>query len=182
MLTAEILHMNVELVPVAQDTFVPKIVVLLFFPVTLPQFPMTFSTIEGREVGVLKGLPFTVPFEKITPVPIPEAWKARLGEYVVENALPDEPIQMEKISLEIIDGFLTVKMKINFKVLNFKDREFKVAILPLSDVDAVIPGFFYGDGGTLHLEDREGITRAYYSGYSYVKKQVPVPATPSLSK
>jgi CubicO group peptidase (beta-lactamase class C family) len=169
-LSAELLHMNVDLVPVSENTFVPRIVVLLFFPVTLPQFPMTFSTIEGREVAVLKGLPFTVPFERIEPVPIPESWKARLGEYEVENALPEEPLQIDRVSLEILDGFLTVKMKISFKVLNFKDREFKVAIVPLSDEEALIPGFFYGDGGTLRAVEEEGTTRAYYSGYRYVKK------------
>jgi hypothetical protein len=56
-----------------------------------------------------------------------------------------------------------------------------VAILPLSDEDAVVPGLFYGDGGTLHAEEDEVDTRIYYSGYWFKKKQAPQPtpgATP----
>ncbi len=160
---------QLDLLPVSLDTFVPHITFIIF-PIDLPQFPITFSRIQEQETGVLGGLAFPVPLEKIQPVDIPQAWKDREGDYELEN--PDGQFEFSRISLGEKEGFLTVTLKVSFKAFDLKEQEFKVALLPLSDEDAVIPGLFYGDGGTLHAVDEEK-TRAFYSGYWFRKKESP---------
>jgi CubicO group peptidase (beta-lactamase class C family) len=166
---------QLDLLPISQDTFVPHIVFLFLFPIDLPQYPLTFSSLQGQDVAVLGGLTYPVPLQKIQPVEIPKAWKDREGEYVLEN--PDGVVDFGKITLMEKDGFLTTDMKVTFKVFGIKDREFKVAILPLSDEDGMVPGLFYGDGGTLHAVDEDGTTRVLYSGYWFKKKEAKSPET-----
>ena len=173
-LTADFQGHQLDLLPVSQDTFVPHLTFIIF-PIDLPQFPLTFSSAGGRDVAVLGGLTFPVPLEKIQPVEIPQSWKDREGEYELQN--PDGEFLFSRVSLGEKDGFLTVDMKVSFPAFDIKEQEFKVALVPLSGEDALIPGLFYGDGGTIHVGD-DG--RAYYSGYCFVKK--PGPGTPEAQK
>ena len=170
-LSADFQGHQLDLLPVSQDTFVPHLTFIIF-PIDLPQDPLTFSTVDGRGMAVLGGLTFPVPLEKIQTVDIPQAWKDREGDYELEN--PDGEFLFSRIHLEEKEGFLTVDFKVSFPAFDIKDQEFKVALLPLNEEDAVIPGLFYGDGGTIHVE---GDGRAYYSGYWFVKK--PGPGTPA---
>jgi CubicO group peptidase (beta-lactamase class C family) len=158
---------DLDLLPVAPDTFVPHITFIIF-PIDLPQFPLTFSRVGDQPMAVLGGLTFPVPLESIQPVAIPEAWKAREGDYELEN--PDGVFTFTRIHLEEKEGFLTVDLKVSFPAFDIKDREFKVALLPLSDEEAVIPGLFYGDGGTLRVESDEKGEKVFYSGYWFRKK------------
>ena len=161
-LSAEFTNYRVDLLPVAEDTFVPHLVFLLLFPIDLPQYPLSFSTAGGQSVALLGGLPFTLPLEKITPVDIPGAWKAREGDYVEED--PEPMLQFKSIRLTERNGFLTVDMKVSLPAFDVKEQEYRVALLPLSDQEATVPGIFYGDGGTLRAEERDGQTRVFYSG------------------
>ncbi len=167
---------QLDLLPVSQDTFVPHLTFIIF-PIDLPQFPITFSPVQEQVTGVLGGLAFPVPLQKIQPVEIPPAWKDREGDYELEN--PDGQFEFSRISLGEKEGFLTVTLKVSFKAFDLKDQEFKVALLPLSNEDAVIPGLFYGDGGTLHA-GQDNPARVYYSGYWFTKKESPHP-TPAVS-
>ncbi len=168
---------QLELLPISQDSFVPRYVFILF-PIDLPQYPLTFSTVAGQDVALLGGLHFPVPLQKIAPVEILPAWKAREGDYALEN--PDGQIDFERISLEQRGDFLTFVMKLSLKALDIKDKDYKVAILPQSDEDAIVPGLFYGDGGTLHAVEEDGDTRIFYGGYWLRKKRLPAP-TPALT-
>ncbi|HJT25450.1 MAG TPA: serine hydrolase domain-containing protein, partial [bacterium] len=134
---------NLDLLPIAQDRFVPHITFIIF-PIDLPQFPLTFMRINNKPMATLGGFTFPIPLEGIEPVEIPAAWKAREGDYELEN--PDGVFNFSRISLGEKDGFLTVDMKVSFPAFDIKDREFKIALLPLSDEEALIPGLFYGDG------------------------------------
>jgi CubicO group peptidase (beta-lactamase class C family) len=167
-LSTELLHTGLDLIPIAQDTFVPRFTFLFFFTFDFPENSMTFSTVEGHDVTVFNGFTYPIVLEKIAPVPIPASWRARMGDYTLEN--PDDWLPFDKVSLTEKDGFLTVVMKVSFPAFDIKNREYKVALQPLSDEDAVVPGLFYGDGGTLHAEEKDGATRIYYSGYSFLKK------------
>ncbi|HVZ79765.1 MAG TPA: serine hydrolase domain-containing protein [bacterium] len=158
---------GLDLLPVSQDTFIPHLMILIF-PIDLPQYPLTFTKAGGREVALLGGFHFPIPLEKIQPAPIPAIWKAREGDYLLENS--DGQIDFSRVRLTEREGFLTVDLKVSFRSLGIKDWEFQVAVLPLSDQDLLVPGLFYGDGGTLHLqEDGNGVPRVYYSGYWFKK-------------
>ena len=169
---------DLELLPVSQTTFIPHLTFIIF-PIDLPQYPLTFSSGGGKDVLLLGGLHFPIPFERISPVAISPAWKGREGDYRLEN--PDGQMSFSRISLVVKDDFLTVALKVTLNALGIKDKEFKIALLPQSDEDAVVPGLFYGDGGTLHaVEDEKGDTRIFYSGYWFLKNKTPelTPAHP----
>jgi len=168
-LSAEFTGYRVDLLPVAEDTFVPHLVFLLLFPIDLPQYPLSFAAIGQEQVALLGGLPFVLPLQKIAAAPIPQAWKAREGDYVEEN--PELLLQFQTLDLTERNGFLTVEMKVSLPALDLKEKDYRVALLPLSDQEATVPGLFYGDGGTLRAEDKLGRTRIFYSGYWFSKKQ-----------
>ena len=65
-------------------------------------------------------------------------WRIRTGKF-------------EWISLGERQGFLTVTLKVSFKAFDLTDQEFKVALLPLSNEDAVSSGSI--------LRDAEPFTR-----------------------
>lgn len=164
---------DLDLLPIAQDTFVPHITFIIF-PIDLPQFPLTFTTVENQPMAVLGGFTFPIPLQGINTVDIPQAWKNREGDYELEN--PDGVFNFSRISLGEKEGFLAVDLKVSFPAFDIKDREFKIALIPLSDEDALIPGLFYGDGGTLHVVKDGEDEKVFYSGYWYKKK--PGPGTP----
>ena len=149
----------------------PRFTFLFLFPIDFPQFPLELTEVDGQQVAVLRGLPFPIPLLKITPPEIPEAWKARLGAYSLDD--PDEQIVLSNISLEIRNGLLTAVSKLEIKPFEFKADHLASGLLPVSDNDAVIAGLFYGDGGTLHALDEDGQTHIFYSGYGFTKKAVP---------
>jgi CubicO group peptidase (beta-lactamase class C family) len=158
---------DLELLPVGPNTFVPHLVIVIF-PIDLPQFPLTFSKVGGKGMAVLGGLTFPVPLQRIEQVPISPLWREREGDYELENG--DGVFQFSRIRLEEREGFLTVDLKVSFPAFDLKDQGFKVALLPLSDQELLVPGLFYGDGGTLRFEeDASGVTRALYSGYRFKK-------------
>jgi CubicO group peptidase (beta-lactamase class C family) len=168
-LSAEFTGYRVDLLPVAEDTFVPHLVFLFLFPIDLPQYPLSFATLGLEQVAILGGLPFVLPLQKIAAAPIPEAWKAREGDYMEEN--PEPLLQFQTLHLTERNGFLTVEMKVSLPAFDLKEKDYRVALLPLSDNEATVPGLFYGDGGTLRAEDHPGHTRVFYSGYWFSKIQ-----------
>jgi len=167
-LSTELIHTGLDLVPISQDTFVPRFTFLFLFTFDFPEKAMTFSTVEGHDVTVFNGFSYPIVLEKIVPVPIPGSWRGRMGDYALEN--PDEGIKFSKVSMAEKDGFLTVMARVSFPAFGIKNREYQVALQPLSGEDAVIPGLFYGDGGTVHAVEEGGATRIYYSGYWFRKQ------------
>ncbi|HUO58432.1 MAG TPA: serine hydrolase domain-containing protein [bacterium] len=167
-LSTEVMKLGFDLVPIAQDTFIPRIVFLFLFPISIPQFPVQAQTVEGKDLAILRGLPIPIALEKIQPHEIPEAWKKRLGEYQVVN--PDGQIEFKKVALTVENGFLCTSLKVSFPAFDFKDFQFKTPLNPVSDDDAAVEGLFYGDGATLHAESQDGVDKISYSGYEFIKK------------
>lgn len=89
---------------------------------------------------------------KIHPVPIPPAWRARLGHYAVPDALRKT---VERIALRQDDrGFLYLEF----------DGERDATLQPLSDREAVIAGLGRGKQETVRAEEIDGVSHLYYSG------------------
>jgi CubicO group peptidase (beta-lactamase class C family) len=167
-LSTVLLHTGLDLVPISQNTFVPRFMFLFFFPIDFPENAMTFSNVEGHDITVFNGFTYPIVLEKIQPVRIPESWQKREGEYEQEN--PEDWLRLEKISLGEREGFLTVTLRASFPAFDIQNREYQVALQPISDEDAIVPGLFYGDEGTLHAVGENGLTRVFYSGYWFRKK------------
>ena len=87
-LATELLHYGLDLNPISPDTFVPRFTFLFFFTFDFPENSMSFSTVEGHDVTVFNGFTYPIVLEKISPAPIPDAWRRRMGDYALEN--PDD--------------------------------------------------------------------------------------------
>jgi CubicO group peptidase (beta-lactamase class C family) len=165
-LRADLMNHQFDLVPTAENKFIPRIMIL-FFPIHLPQYGVEFATVEGKDVAILSGLGDPVVFEKIHPAPIPDSWKECLGPYQLDN--PDGETQFKDMSLEDRGGILTVKAKITSKVFDITDTDYLITLESISDDDAVISGLFYPDGDTVHASRVNGHIQLYYAGLRFTK-------------
>jgi hypothetical protein len=159
-----------DLVPVAENKFIPRIMIL-FFPINIPQYGVEFTSVEGKDVAILSGLGDPVVFEKIQPVPIPLAWQECLGHYRLDN--PDGQTQFQDMTLENRGGILTVKAKITSKVFDITATDYLISLESISNEDAVISGLFYPDGDTVHASRENGQIKLYYAGLRFSKIDPP---------
>lgn len=169
-LRADLMNHQFDLVPTAENKFIPRIMIL-FFPIHIPQYGVEFTTVEGRDVAILSGLGDPVVFEKIRPVMIPPGWQECLGRYELDD--PDGETQFKDMKLEDRNGLLTVNAKITSKVFNVTDTEYLITLEAVSDNDAVIAGLFYPDGDTVHATREDGRIRLYYAGLRFTKLDAP---------
>lgn len=146
----------------------PRVKFLLFFHYDFPEFSLRFNQVEGKQVALLDGFSIPVVFEKFDPHPIPQAWESRLGVYTLEN--PDDMIRVSKVVLSDSKGILTASVKFDNKPYDVKGYQYDLAFQPLSDSEAVVPGLFLTDGGTLRAVEAGGKTKLFYSGYWFTKK------------
>jgi CubicO group peptidase (beta-lactamase class C family) len=160
---------GVDLVPVGENLFMPRVRFLLFFHYDFPNFMMRFETVGGKQAAVLEGLPVPVAFEKFTPGEFPKGWEEGLGEYTLDN--PDDAITLSRVWLENKEGILTASLNFSNKPYNVQNYHYDLAFLPVSDTEAVVPGLFLTDGGTLRLVKKEGQTKLFYSGYWFTLKK-----------
>jgi hypothetical protein len=94
---------------------------------------------------------------KIHPMPIPPAWRARLGHYAVPDALREK---INRMALRQDDrGFLYLEF----------DGERGATLQPLSDREAVIAGLGRGKQETVRAEEIDGMSHLYYWGLVHVK-------------
>ncbi len=159
-----------DLVPTAENKFIPRIMIL-FFPIHIPQYGVEFTRVEGKDVAILSGLGDPVVFEKIQPALIPLAWRQCLGKYRLDN--PDGETQFKDMSLEDREGLLTVNAKITSKVFDITDTDYLITLQSISNDDAVISGLFYPDGDTVHASKEDGKIRLYYAGLRFTKTDPP---------
>jgi hypothetical protein len=160
---------DLDLLPIGENLFMPEFNFLLVIHIKLPQYPLELLKVDGKDVAVVRGLPYPVALEKITPPPIPISWQECLGKYLSDDV--GDQIEFQEMSLENVKGLLTVKGKINIKPFDFKTDHFTAGLIPVSDDDAVVAGLFWADGGTVHAVRENGKIRLVSSGYSFTKQE-----------
>lgn len=153
---------KLDLIPVSNDTFVPKATALGFISIPLLKFSLQFKTVQGKQVALLHGLPAPFPFQKLPEYTISEAWKNRLGFYRT-NTL-DELFKINKLQLEIDDGILLFNVTIQGKSAD-SGTELKIVLNPISDTEAVVTGLANGEGGTVRVRKTGATENIYYSGF-----------------
>ncbi len=166
-LSMRLFNANIDLVPVGENLFMPRVKYLLFFHYDFPEFMVRFRTLEDRRLAVLDGFSVPVAFERIDPVPVPPAWDSVLGEYALDN--PDDLVTVSNVDLSVKRGVLTASLKFSNKPYDVKNYKYDMAFTPLSENEAVVPGLFLTDGGTLRVTREKGRTRLFYSGYWFTK-------------
>jgi len=146
----------IELVPTDRDTFVPRILVFGLFPFTpdlLRNVELSFEVIDGRRVmishqrglRVLRG-------ERVQPVKITDAWRARVGTYVRTDQ-SDDQLRVERCVLAIDDdGLLVARIDITFA-----PKPLVMVLAPIDDALALTQGLGRYLGETLEADGPDTI-------------------------
>jgi CubicO group peptidase (beta-lactamase class C family) len=140
-----------------------------FIPISLgelDQVGISRATVAGRNI-VKAGINSKEMLvgERIRPVPIPEAWLNRAGEYDIVNGGEDATL-VDSIRLRQDKGLLVVE----YAMPLFSEERLTLAIAPLSYSEAVISGLGRGMGETIQAVEVNGVEMLRYSGYLLRKR------------
>ncbi len=155
---------KLDLIPVSDDTFVPKATALGFISIPLLEFSLQFKKVQDKQIALLRGLPAPVVFQKVPEYTIPEAWKDRLGSYRTETL--DEVFKINELQLEIDEGVLLFNLTIQGKDAD-SSTKLKMALDPISDTEAIVIGLANGEGGTVRVKMDGATEKLYYSGFLF---------------
>jgi len=126
------------------------------FPLSLGEldyYEVSRVSIAGHEVLKLstKGRDLLIA-EKISPAPVPESWKKRIGEHRIANMGDDIPL-LENVHLRHEDGLLLSECEVPF----FFKGKARFILRPISDTEAIIAGLGRGMGETIRVVQVNGI-------------------------
>jgi len=159
---------NLSLVPIAPETFLPKVSVAGLLSFTLPKLSIRFTAVEGRSFAVLEGLPEPFPFEKVPPSPLPPAWLRRVGRY---RSTGDESIVFHEVLVEVSDGLLVARQRVSSPLWGLGKSDTSVALLPISDDEAIVAGAGNGEGGVVRAVERDGDEVLISSGFTFRREK-----------
>ncbi len=166
-LRTRILGFSFELQPISEDTFIGKKVLMGLIPIYLYSMNGQFQTVEGRQVLLVRGLTTPIALERIERREIPESWRARCGEYRMEN--PDFMAEVTRATLKVEDGYLVIEAALSSEFYRKKNMTLGWILQPVSDQDAFAAGLYESDGGTFHAVEENGTTRLRFSGYEFTR-------------
>ena len=168
----EIKAMNktLRLIPHADGLFYFKYRILGLIPVSLGEWDnvgISHAIIAGRDILAAhgNGREWRIG-ERIQPVPIPEKWLQRIGEYEIVNR-GDDVVFIDKVHLRQENSFLLIDYSVPF----FSNDTATIAIAPVSDEEAVIYGLGRNKGETIRIVKNGGDELLQYSGYLLRKKR-----------
>jgi len=169
-LQAEVMGRSLRLVPRTDGLLGLRYKLLGLIPISLgelDQVGISRAMVAGREIikASMNGQELLIG-ERIKPVPIPEVFQKRVGEYEIVNA-QDDAVLPEMVRLRLDNGLLLVE----YVMPPFVDKTMSLAIRPLSDSEAIISGLGRGMGETIRIITVGGEEIIRYSGYLLKKKQ-----------
>lgn len=169
-LHAEVMNRTFQLTPCEDKGFSVKYRLLGLFPFSLGEldyYELSRTAVAGHEIlkASTKGRAFLVA-EKISPAPVPEPWKKRVGEYRIDNPGDDFPL-IENIHLRYEDGLLLAECAVPF----FFKGKARFPLRPISDAEAIVAGLGRGMGETIRVVRVNGSEALRYSGYVFVKNK-----------
>jgi CubicO group peptidase (beta-lactamase class C family) len=163
------MNKSLHLIPHADGLFYFKYRLLGLIPVSLGEwdnFGISHAIIAGRDILAAHGNDREWRIgERIQPVPIPEKWRQRIGEYEIVNR-GDDFMFFDKVHLRQESGFLLLDYSIPF----VSNETATIAIAPISDEEAVIYGLGRNKGETIRIVKNGEDELLRYSGYSLRKK------------
>jgi CubicO group peptidase (beta-lactamase class C family) len=129
----------------------------------LEKVGLGYQRIAGHDVMTLyrDGQPRAVIAEKTNPQSLSAHWHEYLGDYEVTNAKGS--VILRKVELRYKDGLLQARCDI--KTIPGDENAFTVALLPVSENEAVIHGLGRSKGDTVRFIERDGETLMSYSGF-----------------
>lgn len=154
---------TITLEPIGGGVFLPARDTLFgLVPRITPHMALERKTVLGRDVLLLTGQAMPIPFAKIPPQNIPEAWRKRLGAYVIKHQ--DPGLHYAWMELGLRDGVLVAGIGLFSGDAHAPPSAIAVPLLPVSDTEAVIAGIGTGTGAVV----RATPTGLYHCGYDFI--------------
>jgi CubicO group peptidase (beta-lactamase class C family) len=167
-LKAKVVGRSFRLAPRPDGKLQPGYRILGLFPVDLGVYGdlgVSRKTVAGREIlSARDGALELLVGERVTPAPIPEAWRRRVGRYEYVNAGDDVRVY-DRVALREEDGLLLV----DFTLPMFGNFPMTYVLRPLTDDEGVFAGLWRGMGETVRAVRRDGEEMILYSGYELKK-------------
>jgi CubicO group peptidase (beta-lactamase class C family) len=169
-LRAEIMGKSFHLVARPDGLLALRYKLLGLIPISLGELDdmgIGRATVSGREVvkANMNGQELLIG-ERITPVPIPVSWLKLVGEYEIVNA-GDDAVLVDNVRVRHDNGLFLVE----YTVPLFSNETMSMAIVPLSESEAIICGLGRGMGETIRIVKAGGEEMFRYSGYIFKRKQ-----------
>ena len=155
--------------PKGEGRFAIEGKILGMIPAELEQATLARAMVAGHELLLSREDDgrFVVLGERLEPVPIPQAWHARLGEYRILDAerMLRDWAKTAKIRALVRDGFLLVEVSGKHGI------EQTLVLEPVSDTRAVVRGIGTGRGGMLEVVNDRGEESIRYSGLEFRREE-----------
>ena len=155
---------QLKLIPVSNDTFVPKASAFGLISIPLLKFSIEFKTVQGKRVALLRGLPAPYAFQRVPEYTVSEAWQRRLGFY--QTNMQDELFKIKKLQLQLEDQILFFSVTVQGKLADTESK-LKIALTPISDTEAIVTGLANGEGGTVRIIKNGTSENILYSGFKF---------------
>jgi len=161
---------SAEFVPHANGNYSLRPLLAEIIPIRikmLEAFQLSFQEIAGYQILIVHQGDQRLLFgEKLAPVPIPEAWQKRAGQWEVVN--PGEDLMvLQNLRIKPESDFLFAQLQGVF--IKAKWKSF-IVLAPVSDTEAILMGLGRGKGETVQAVTRNGEERLEYSGFEYRRK------------
>lgn len=168
-LEVELFNRTLRLVPRPDGLLGLDYRLLGLLPVSLGELDRIFidrETVNNRDIlkAVVDGREYLAG-ERLPPLPVPESWQRRAGEYEIINA-GEDTLLLEAIRLHSTGESLTVE----YAMPLFTEQTLRLALAPLSETEAVIRGLGRHKGETVRVVSQGGEELLAYSGYLLRKK------------
>lgn len=100
--------LRLELIPVENNQYIPKVILLHLIPIRLGDQRIMFEEVGGYSVmtSLEEGSPKELIATQFEKQPIPEVWKSRTGDYEIITPLPGEIPFFEDFRITEKDGLL----------------------------------------------------------------------------
>jgi len=168
-LRADVMNRTLRLIPRADGSLGLQYRLWGLFPIRIEELDgvgVSRADVAGRELLAIRvhGREFPIG-ERIRPMPVPEEWLGRTGEYEIVNP-GEDAILPEKGRMRADGGFLFV----DYSIPRIFPGTASIAIAPVSDTEAIIRGIGRGLGETIRAVTVNGENMFSYSGYLLRKR------------
>lgn len=168
---AKLMGQRFRLTPSGNDWHTLRYLLLGSIPIRVAELAdvrFAFARVDQRQVILVKDPGgSTIRFgERLQPRPIPEAWRARAGDYNLINAPDAESTFMTTphAKVRVEDGYLVLYLHLAVP----EPTELSWVIFPLTDNEAVFAGLSdYLGGETLQVVQDHGMERFFLAGYKF---------------
>jgi hypothetical protein len=169
-ITAKTSGGTLRLTAVEGGRFLPEYMLAGLIPIKpgeMEGLEFSFKDVEGLHVLAVRRNAGWFPFgTRIAPAPIGPEWAARTGAYELVNK-NDNQLYLEGLRLAVEKELLIIE----FSVPSVSKERARLALLPISDKEAVTAGYGRYLGETITASDGPGAATLSFSGFVFRKRK-----------